>query len=1094
MSGDDLDFGQTIRGFVAEQKMFGRYTLRRMLGRGGMGIVWLAKDEQLGDEVALKFVSETVRLDPEALDELKRETRRSRQLTHEHIVRIHDFAQDSECAAISMEYVDGWTLSALRAAQPQHFFEPDVIAGWIGQVCEGLFYAHDRAKIVHRDIKPANIMILRSGDVKIADFGISGSISESLSRISMAPSASGTLAYMSPQQMLGDAPSASDDIYSLGATIYELLTGKPPFFRGDLATQLRSKAPPSMGERRRELALEGTKPIPVEWESVVAACLEKEPSRRPQSIAAVVAGLFSDSAPARPAFPAKSNPPKRSKVLFPALIVGTGALAFLVLSALVGAGWYWGIYQPQLVRRQAEKTAVQQRDADAKRQVELEGMLVLAKKAAEEKRWGDAQKQIEQILRTDPNNAAAQQLRQTVSQASVKTSDTQEAPVLVKATPAPSATPSNPLQAMAEAGIDPFEKMKAPISPEAQRTIDRTFARMFSSGSRLAGQEVTFAGQVIAFISASDVLRLVVAQQFNGSIPNLQIDCARLPQEMRESLFSLRQAQLVEVSAKLGSNGVNSMVPKSVRPIDPSEIGPVVEKMEAFLAATGSGSANPAANSQAPTNNISQNTPKPQNQSTEPDGNRPASQPIAEVPSNILSVKGRYITVSAGKAEGGKGIDLVIYDAVTQKVLGNQRLTVPAEPSIGSIQPLGGMDTLYVGTLTDSGGWNEVIRLVQKAAESGASPAQFQLGKMSCVGWGLPQSDNDAVKWYRMAADQGNPMAQNNLGAMYLEGKGVRQSDAEAANLYRLAAEQGLAVSQKNLAVMYAAGNGLEKSDAEAVRWLQAAAKQGNAEAQTCLAEMYSNGRGVPKNDAEASSLYRLAADQGDVIAQANLGLRSYEGMGMPQSDTESVRWYRMAADQGNAFAQANLGAMYLMGKGVVKNAAEAARWLKAAAAQGNVNANNNLGTMYRDGNGVGQSDAEAIKCYRSAANQDFPGAQVNLGLMYATGRGVAKNSGEAFKLFRAAAAQGNSDAQVCIAAMYADGNGVQQSNREAVKLLRLAADQRNALAQYQLGVMYEKGAGVQASKTEAVKWFRLSANQGNPAAKDSLKRLGNRN
>ena len=77
---------------------------------------------------------------------------------------------------------------------------------------------------------------------------------------------------------------------------------------------------------------------------------------------------------------------------------------------------------------------------------------------------------------------------------------------------------------------------------------------------------------------------------------------------------------------------------------------------------------------------------------------------------------------------------------------------------------------------------------------------------------------------------------------------------------------------------------------------------------------------------------------------------------------------------------------------------------------------------------------------------------------------------------------------------MYADGNGVQQSNREAVKLLRLAADQRNALAQYQLGVMYEKGAGVQASKTEAVKWFRLSANQGNPAAKDSLKRLGNRN
>ena len=90
MSNDDLDFGQTIRGLVGGQFVFGRFRLERMLGRGGMGVVWLARDERLEEEVALKFLPETVRMDSSAVDELKRETRKSRQLTHAGIVRIHD--------------------------------------------------------------------------------------------------------------------------------------------------------------------------------------------------------------------------------------------------------------------------------------------------------------------------------------------------------------------------------------------------------------------------------------------------------------------------------------------------------------------------------------------------------------------------------------------------------------------------------------------------------------------------------------------------------------------------------------------------------------------------------------------------------------------------------------------------------------------------------------------------------------------------------------------------------------------------------------------------------------------------------------------
>jgi hypothetical protein len=116
---DDLDLGATIKGFMPGQKVFGRYTLKKILGRGGMGVVWLARDEELEREVALKFLPEVIMGDRGALEELKRETRRNLGLTHPHIVRIHDFVQDARTAAISMEYVEGDTLANLWLEQPE---------------------------------------------------------------------------------------------------------------------------------------------------------------------------------------------------------------------------------------------------------------------------------------------------------------------------------------------------------------------------------------------------------------------------------------------------------------------------------------------------------------------------------------------------------------------------------------------------------------------------------------------------------------------------------------------------------------------------------------------------------------------------------------------------------------------------------------------------------------------------------------------------------------------------------------------------------------------------------------------------------------
>lgn len=261
----------------------GRYTLSQSLGQGGMGMVWLARDERLGQMAALKFVQ--LQSNPLVLDDLRRETARSLRLTHPNIIRIYDFYEaPGEVAFISMEYVDGSNLFSLRGEQPNHVFSWNYLKPIIRQLCEALEYAHGEG-VIHRDLKPSNMMLDAKGRLKLADFGIAAAISDPLQAYYSRHAASGTITHMSPQQMAGKPARVADDIYALGATLYDLLTSTTPFQGNDIPAQVQTSFAEPIAIRLSKLKLPNE--IPPHVAAMIMACLAKDPEQRPQSARAV---------------------------------------------------------------------------------------------------------------------------------------------------------------------------------------------------------------------------------------------------------------------------------------------------------------------------------------------------------------------------------------------------------------------------------------------------------------------------------------------------------------------------------------------------------------------------------------------------------------------------------------------------------------------------------------------------------------------------------------------------------------------------------------------------------------------------------------
>jgi TolB-like protein/Flp pilus assembly protein TadD len=320
-----------LRSSLSAGDRLGPYEIVAPIGAGGMGDVYRARDERLKRDVAVKVLPASVADDPDRLRRFEKEAQAASALNHPNIMAVYDVGAEDGRPYIVTELLDGQTLRERLAGGP---LGARKTIEYAGQIARGLAAAHGKG-IVHRDLKPENVFVTRDEQVKILDFGVA-KLGPDAAAQAASPTAPptpqrstepgtvlGTVAYMSPEQVLGEAADSRSDIFSFGTVVYEMLTGQHPFQRSAAAETMaailkKEPAAPSA-------VAAGTPPG---LDAVVLHCLEKSPAARFQSASDIAFQLTTGSAPSVTGI-AESLPPKRGKAIVAVVAVMLAALGTL---------------------------------------------------------------------------------------------------------------------------------------------------------------------------------------------------------------------------------------------------------------------------------------------------------------------------------------------------------------------------------------------------------------------------------------------------------------------------------------------------------------------------------------------------------------------------------------------------------------------------------------------------------------------------------------------------------------------------------------------------------------------------------------------
>ena len=831
----------------------GRYQVVRQLGTGGMGSVWLAEDTLLdNNQFAIKMLPSILVANKRAYRQLKNEALVAMKLVHPNIMQIRAFEENNGNPFLVMDYIDGQTLDECLADKGTLSEEETIKI--LKPVAAALDYAHGEG-VVHRDVKPANVMIRKDGRPFVLDFGIAREIQETMTRVT-GKFSSGTLMYMSPEQLNGELPKKEQDIYSFAAMVYECLKGEPPFVRGQIEYQIVNNPPSPLPQ--------GIAP----WLSATTMRgLAKKANDRPATCCEILSGVSSGGMVVvddielqtqiaikacreedyEKAFAAAQKADKDDAeiqyIIGRCYQLGDGAeedhdAAMLWYRKAAVHGHLEALFEiGQLYRDKFEDPCSEWHENEGKEFKELFDIALKCTDVRVKSVFADL------YVCCTYGRGRSFGLYEVISIDEVGS-----------------------LELIRESANGGYA--------EAQYELGRRYENG-SGVSQDYGEAVKWyrkvaeQGTQAQYAGAQEKLGemykkgLGVTKDYDEAIMWYRkavqsLDCTK-------NVYNL--AQMYEIAAKY-VEAVEWYRKAAERGHCDAQV------CLAVCYATGIG--------------VRENVTEAVR------WYRAAAEQGVALAQFTLGLK---LTLGEGVAKNNQEAVKWFRKAAEQGYGDAQR-------KLGRLYANG--ECGVVKNPSESIKWyGQAEETYRKSAEHGDVKAQSNLGVMYYNGEGVPQNFNEAFKWLSKAAN-GNMLGNNvqyYLGNCFSFGQGVSQDYVVAAKWYRKAAEHFNPDAQYRLGELFYNGLGVTKDLIEAAKWFRKAAEHDRVSAQYALGVMYCNGEGVEQNYTEASKWLSKSAEGGDVDAQYTLGYLNENGYGVAKNIGTALFWYRKAAEHGHADA-----------------------------------------------------------------------------------------------------------------------------------------------------------------------------------------------